>query len=132
MRDEVRRKLLAEYAVALVTERESWEHLRDSPLTEAQRCATLAQWKQTAARLKLLAAQLRASSPCVPDAAPAAAVPLHAVPDQPRRSVAVPAATRARARRRVQPLQTFLLAGATRLAAEWRALKATMTASVNG
>lgn len=125
MRDEVRRKLLADYAVALVTERESWEHLRHSPLTEAQRCATLAGWKRDSARLKMLAAQLRASSPSV-GAVPAAPSQPHRAPDGGQ------SAARSNPKRRVQPLQMLLLAGAMRLATEWRALKATVTASANG
>ena len=59
MRHDVRKKLLADYAVALVAERESWGRLHDPELTEAERCRVLGEWKQIAAALKILARQLR-------------------------------------------------------------------------
>lgn len=54
-----RKKLLADYAVALVAERESWGRLHDPDLTEAERCRILGEWKQVAAGLKILVRQLR-------------------------------------------------------------------------
>lgn len=126
MRDDVRRKLLADYAVALVTERESWDHLRHSQLSDAQRCEMLARWKQTAARLKTLAWQLREASPrALPGGLPVA-------PDQhgQLRTDAVGKRGEAglNAKRRGRRFQTLVLVGAMRLAARWRArLKATMT-----
>lgn len=54
-----RKQLLADYAVALVAERESWGRLHDPDLTEAERCRILAEWKQVAAGLKILVRQLR-------------------------------------------------------------------------
>lgn len=63
MRNEVRRKLLIEYAVALVAERESWERLRDPGLTEAERCRLFGEWKRTASGLKQLVRRLRDAEP---------------------------------------------------------------------
>ena len=63
MRNEIRRKLLIEYAVALVAERDSWERLSDPELTEAQRCRLFGEWKQTAATLKQLGRRLRDAEP---------------------------------------------------------------------
>jgi hypothetical protein len=57
--DDVRRKLLAEYAATLVAERATWERLREPQLSEAERCHAFGQWKRTAARLKTLTQQLR-------------------------------------------------------------------------
>ncbi|MHB1122890.1 MAG: hypothetical protein ACYC0T_09220 [Ramlibacter sp.] len=59
MRHDVRKKLLADYAVALVAERESWGRLHEPDLTEAERCRILGEWKQIAAGLKTLVRQLR-------------------------------------------------------------------------
>jgi hypothetical protein len=59
MRNDVRKKLLADYAVALVAERESWGRLHEPDLTEAERCRILGEWKQVAAALKILVRQLR-------------------------------------------------------------------------
>ena len=59
MRHDVRKKLLADYAVALVAERDSWGRLHDPDLTEAERCRILGEWKQVAAALKILVRQLR-------------------------------------------------------------------------
>lgn len=59
MRNDVRKKLLADYAVALVAERESWGRLHEPDLTEAERCRILGEWKQVAAALKTLVRQLR-------------------------------------------------------------------------
>lgn len=59
MRNDVRKKLLADYAVALVAERESWRRLHEPHLTEAERCRILGEWKQIAAGLKTLVRQLR-------------------------------------------------------------------------
>lgn len=59
MRNDVRKKLLADYAVALVAERESWGRLHEPDLTEGERCRILGEWKQVAAALKILVRQLR-------------------------------------------------------------------------
>lgn len=59
MPNEVRKKLLADYAVALVAERESWGRLHEPDLTEAERCRILGEWKQVSAGLKTLVRQLR-------------------------------------------------------------------------
>lgn len=59
MRNDARKKLLADYAVALVAERESWARLHEPDLTEAERCRILGEWKQVAAGLKTLVRQLR-------------------------------------------------------------------------
>lgn len=59
MRNDARKRLLADYAVALVAERESWGRLHEPDLTEAERCRILGEWKQVAAGLKTLARQLR-------------------------------------------------------------------------
>lgn len=59
MRNDARKKLLADYAVALVAERESWGRLHEPDLTEAERCRILGEWKQVAAGLKTLVRQLR-------------------------------------------------------------------------
>lgn len=59
MRNDVRKKLLADYAVALVAERESWGRLQEPDLTEAERCRILGEWKHIAADLKTLVRQLR-------------------------------------------------------------------------
>lgn len=59
MRNDLRKKLLADYAVALVAERESWARLHEPELTEAERCRILGEWKQVAAGLKTLVRQLR-------------------------------------------------------------------------
>jgi hypothetical protein len=63
MPNEVRRKLLAEYAVALVAERESWERMREPQLGDAERCRSVGQWKQAAASVRTLARQVRATAP---------------------------------------------------------------------
>lgn len=63
MQHEVRRKLLADYAVALVAERESWQRLYQPELNDAERCRSFGQWKERAARLKTLAAQVRDGAP---------------------------------------------------------------------
>lgn len=65
MRNDDRKKLLADYAVALVAERESWERLHESNLTESERCRILGEWKQVAAALKMLVRQLR-DAPATP------------------------------------------------------------------
>ncbi|HEY0884142.1 MAG TPA: hypothetical protein VGE20_02605 [Ramlibacter sp.] len=51
--------MLADYAVALVAERESWGRLHEPDLTEAERCRILGEWKQVSAGLKTLVRQLR-------------------------------------------------------------------------
>lgn len=73
MRNDLRKKLLADYAMALVEERTSWERLREPDLTEAERCRTFGEWKQTASRLKTLARHLREAEPPAASLAPAAA-----------------------------------------------------------
>jgi hypothetical protein len=70
MNNEVRRKLLAEYAVALVAERESWERSREPQLGDAERCRSIGQWKENAARLKMLARQVRDSAPAATNTHP--------------------------------------------------------------
>ncbi len=72
MRHEDRKQLLAAYAVALVAERESWARLHEPGLAEAQRCRTLAEWKQITAGLRALARQLRAAPATVLPAEPQA------------------------------------------------------------
>lgn len=61
MRNDDRKKLLADYAVALVAERESWARLHEPHLTEAERCRILGEWKQVAASLKTMVRELRAA-----------------------------------------------------------------------
>ena len=60
--DDARKKLLAEFALALVAERAAWERLGEPQLTEVERCQCLAAWKPTAARLKSLAQQIRGAA----------------------------------------------------------------------
>ena len=60
--DDARKKLLAEYAVALVMERAAWERLSDPQLTEPERCHCFAKWKLAAALLKTLAQQVRGAA----------------------------------------------------------------------
>jgi hypothetical protein len=57
--DDPRKKLLAEFALALVAERAAWERLSEPQLSEVERCHCLAEWKPTAARVKSLAQQIR-------------------------------------------------------------------------
>lgn len=129
MRHDVRKKLLADYAVALVAERESWARLQDPDLTEAQRCRTLGEWKQIAAGLKTLVRQLRdapiACVPVAPGTSPSGEGDSHpgaesadereAVAD----AVAVPVISKAPARRR--PFHVHCLVASLRLMKGWRA-----------
>lgn len=65
MRNDHRKQLLADYAVALVAERELWERLQQPQLTESERCRTVGEWKHIAATLKTLVRQLR-DAPAAP------------------------------------------------------------------
>lgn len=58
--DETRKKLLGEFAVALVAEHAAWNQLRDPELSETARLDSVANWKTAKARLKLLSQQVRA------------------------------------------------------------------------
>jgi hypothetical protein len=61
--DDVRKKLLAEYAAALVEERTSWERLSDPLLSELERYHIYARWKPASDRLKNLVHELREPAP---------------------------------------------------------------------
>lgn len=61
--DDVRKRLLAEYAAALVEERASWERLSDPLLSEVERFDTYARWKPASDRLKILVHELREPAP---------------------------------------------------------------------
>jgi len=61
--DDMRKRLLAEYAAALVEERASWERLSDPQLSEVERFHTYARWKPAADRLKTLVHELREPAP---------------------------------------------------------------------
>ena len=121
MRNELRRKLLTEYAVALVAERESWERLRDPELTEVERCRMFGQWKQSAACLKEHARWLREAEPPAvfrsQDAAPTAnedSLYLDKAPAKREDVVAVVALSPAMPRLR-RPFDVRWLAGSLRL-----------------
>lgn len=129
MPNEVRKKLLADYAVALVAERESWGRLHEPDLTEAERCRILGEWKQVSAGLKKLVRQLRdlpvAAVPLAPpsspsmDAAARLSGELAEEWDATEDATAAPGPSEATALRR--PLHVFCLVASSRLIAMLRA-----------
>lgn len=129
MRNEVRKKLLSDYAVALVAERESWARLQEPDLTEAQRCRILGEWKQIAAGLKILVRQLReAPEACVTLApqtprATGTGTLLHPdpAPERDGEAGAAPAATATQASARRRPFYVHCLAASLRLTTACRA-----------
>lgn len=129
MPNEVRKKLLADYAVALVAERESWGRLHEPDLTEAERCRVLGEWKQIAAALKILARQLReapvASRPVASQTfqwsgAPSL-LPADLVNEWETEAAAAPAPTASRATALRRPFYVHCLAASLRLTTACRA-----------